>query len=66
MKVLTSFMSLNTGEGGRITYTYSEIDESTGSILSQNNKGNFLVLDANLQTHIDAIKDYIASKHLQK
>lgn len=64
MKVLTSFMSLNTGEGGRIAYTYSEIDESTGSILSQNNKGNFLVLDADLQMHIDAIKDYITDKHL--
>ena len=31
-KILTSFMNLSTGEGSRIAYTYSEVDESTGSI----------------------------------
>ena len=44
-KVLTSFMNLSTGEGSRIAFTYSEVDEKTGNIISQNNKGNFLVMN---------------------
>ena len=43
MKVLTSFIVLNTGEGERISFTYSEVAED-GTIISQNNKKNFLVL----------------------
>ena len=64
-KILTSFLNLSTGEGSRISYTYSEINETTGNIISQNNKGNFLVLDAEIQTHLDAIKKYISDMHLK-
>lgn len=63
-KILTSFMNLSTGEGSRIAYTYSEVDESTGSIISQNNKGNFLVMDDDVQAHLDAVKKYIRDKYL--
>ena len=28
-KILTSFLNLSTGEGSRISYTYSEINETT-------------------------------------
>lgn len=63
-KILTSFMNLSTGEGSRIAYTYSEVDENTGSIISQNNKGNFLVLDDDVQSHLDAVKKYIRDKYL--
>ena len=41
MKKLTSFTHLITGEGDRVAYTYSEVDEK-GNIKSQNNKGNFI------------------------
>ena len=44
MKKVTSFTHLVTGEGDRIAYTYSEISE-TGELKSQNNKGNFIVVD---------------------
>lgn len=64
-KILTSFLNLSTGEGSRISYTYSEINETTGNIVSQNNKGNFLVLDAEIQAHLDAIKQYISDMHLK-
>lgn len=64
-KILTSFLNLSTGEGSRISYTYSEINETTGNIISQNNKGNFLVLDAEIQAHLDAIKKYISDMHLK-
>ena len=63
-KILTSFMNLSTGEGSRIDYTYSEVNEETGEIVSQNNKGNFLVLDDDVQSHLDAVKKYIRDKYL--
>lgn len=63
-KILTSFMNLSTGEGSRIAYTYSEVDENTGNIISQNNKGNFLVMDDDVQAHLDVVKKYIRDKYL--
>lgn len=63
-KVLTSFMNLSTGEGSRISFTYSEVNENTGNIISQNNKGNFLVLNEGVQKHLDAIREYISENHL--
>ena len=63
-KILTSFMNLSTGEGSRIANTYSEANEETGEVVSQNNKGNFLVLDDDVQAHLDAVKKYIRDKYL--
>lgn len=45
IKKLTSFMKLSTGEGDRIAFTYSTIDTESGKVLSQNEKGNFLIFD---------------------
>lgn len=64
MKKLTSFMNLNTGEGSRIAFTFSEIDESTGMVTSQNNKGNFMILDETVHGHVDAIRKYISDNYL--
>lgn len=63
MKKLTSFTQLVTGEGVRIAYTYSEIDEQ-GNITSQNNKGNFVAMDSELIAHIEAIQEFIQEKYL--
>ncbi len=65
MKVVTSFTHLITGEGNRIAYTFSELD-STGNLVSQNNKGNFVVVDPELVSHINAINDYINKNKLQE
>jgi len=62
MKVLTSFIVLNTGEGERISFTYSEVAED--GTISQNNKKNFLVLNKELKNHISEIKKYIEDNHL--
>lgn len=64
MKKLTSFMKLSTGEGDRIAFTYSEIDEGTGQITSQNNKGNFIILDHGVSEHVKAIEEYITENKL--
>lgn len=63
MKKLTSFTHLVTGEGDRIAYTYSEIDDS-GNLISQNNKGNFVAVDTDMIAHIRAIQQSIQEKHL--
>lgn len=63
MKKLTSFTAHVTAEGQRISYTYSEIDE-TGNLKSQNNRENFIVMDAELMEHIAAINAYIAENKL--
>lgn len=58
MKKVTSFTHLITGEGNRIAYTFSEVSEN-GELISQNNKGNFVAVDPELVSHINAINDYI-------
>lgn len=62
---LTSFASLVTGEGQRLAYTYSIVQDN-GELVSGNNKGSFVVFDAELQAHIDAIRDYIVQNKLQE
>ena len=61
---LTSFASLTTGEGSRLAYTYSVVDNSTGEVKSSNNKGSFVVMDETLEAHVDAIRDYIKQNKL--
>lgn len=63
MKKLTSFANLRTGEGERISFTYSEID-ANGNIVNQNTKGNFIVVDSELEEHIRAIQNFITQNHL--
>lgn len=58
MKKVTSFTHLVTGEGDRIAYTYSEISES-GELVSQNNKGNFIIVDQSVKNAVDLVNQYI-------
>ena len=64
MNKLTSFTHLITGEGDRISYTYSVLD-SDGNVVAQNKRGNFVALDNTLLSHISAINQYIAENKLQ-
>lgn len=65
MKKLTSFTHLKTGEGDRIAYTYSEID-SEGNLKSQQNKGNFIIVNEELKSHVDAINEFITANKLKE
>lgn len=65
MKKLTSFTAHVTAEGQRISFTYSEID-STGKLISQNERENFIVVDDEPQSHIDAINEYIKRTRLSE
>lgn len=65
MKKVTSFTHLRTGEGDRIAYTFSEIS-SDGAIISQNNKGNFVIVDDAIEAHVIAINTYISENYLKE
>lgn len=64
MKQLSSFMVLNIDGGDRVTYTYNDINDSTGEPISRNNKGNFYVVGDGLREHIKAIRDFIKDNKL--
>ena len=55
VKKLTSITVFSTGEGKRISGTYSEITEG-GDLVGNNNKFNFIALDLELLEHITAIE----------
>ena len=59
MKQLSSFAVLNVNGGDRVSFTYDEIDDTTGEIKSTNNKKSFFVVDSSLRNSIDAVRDYI-------
>ena len=59
MKMLSSFMVINTNGGDRVAYTYSVIDPDSGDVVEQNTKESFFVVDETLRGHINAIRDYI-------
>lgn len=59
MKRLTSFMKLNTGEGDRIAYTYSELTEDGKKVVATNIKDGFLIADQSVADAVKVIEDYI-------
>lgn len=62
---LTGIALLTTGEGDRISFTYSSLD-SEGNVVSSNNKGSFVVMDSELEAHIQAIRDYVNTNKLSR
>lgn len=65
MKQLSSYMVMNIDGGDRVSYTYNEIDDSTGDIISQNNKKSFYAVDPELKEKIDAVSAYIRERKLE-
>lgn len=63
MKKLTSFTKLTTGEGMRIAFTFSEVDDR-GKLVSQNNKGNFILVDDEIKAKVDDIEKFINDNFL--
>ena len=62
---LTGVALITTGEGERVSFTYSTLD-SEGNVTSANNKSSFIVMNDELQAHITAIKDYVNTNKLSK
>lgn len=59
MKQLSGFMVMDIRGGLLVTYTYDEIDDQTGKIISSNNNGQFYAVEQSLSFHINSIQDYI-------
>lgn len=66
MKKLTSVTMHTTSEGQRLSYTYSVIDEDTGTVISDNNRESRIVLDipknADVLAHIAGVKAFVSEK----
>ncbi|MCI8514109.1 MAG: hypothetical protein HFI93_05705 [Lachnospiraceae bacterium] len=66
MKKLTSVTLHTTSEGQRASYTFSEIDENTGAIRSDNNRSSMVILEIpaneDMLLHIEAVKAYVEEK----
>lgn len=58
MKIVTSATVFRDGLGMRLSYTYSEVDDVTGKIISDNNRGNRLVTDSEIVADADAVIAY--------
>lgn len=61
IKKITSFTSHQTGEGTRLSATYSEITES-GQLVKSNERFNVIVVDNEIQGHVDALNGFLQGK----
>lgn len=58
---ITSFTSHQTGEGTRLSATYSEITED-GQLVKSNERFNVIVVDEEVQAHVDALESFLQGK----
>ena len=58
IKKITSFTSHTTGEGTRLSATYSEINEQ-GQIVKSNERFNIVVVDEEIQDALDKVDSFL-------
>lgn len=58
MKIVTSATVFRDALGMRLSYTFSEVDETTGKIISDNNRANRMITDSDAQNAAEAILAY--------
>lgn len=58
MRTVTSVTVFNDAVGKRMSASYSEIDESTGRVISDNNRVDRVVTDRDMKTLIGQLEDY--------
>lgn len=61
IKKITSITSHKTGEGTRLSATYSEITEG-GQLVKSNERFNVIVVDEDVQAHIDSLERFLQGK----
>lgn len=61
IKKITSFTHHTTAEGSRLSATYSEISED-GNLIKSNERFNIIVVDEEVQSHIDAINTLLTER----
>ena len=58
VKVVTSVGLFNDAVGKRITITYSEINEETGQIISDNKRTDRVITNNGVKAHVVALEEY--------
>lgn len=58
MKIVTSIGLFNDAVGKRISITYSEVDDKTGQIISDNKRIDRVVTDKTAIGHANALAEY--------
>ena len=58
MKIITSVTAFNDAVGMRMSATYSEIDDETGRIISDNKRFDRVITDAAVRKNAQALLDY--------
>lgn len=58
IKTVTSVTVFNDAVGKRMSITYSEIDDSTGKVISDNKRIDRVVTDSEVKRTINSIEDY--------
>lgn len=61
IKRITSFTCHKTGEGRRISVTYSEITED-GTLAKSNERFDIIVLNEEQQKYIEALEEFLYTK----
>lgn len=61
IKKITSFTHHKTAEGSRLSATYSEITD-TGNLVKSNERFNIIVVDEEIQSHVDAINTLLTER----
>lgn len=63
MKTVTSATVFHDAVGLRMSLTFSEIDETTGRVVSDNRREDFVIVDAQARSVAQAVLDF-AQVHL--
>lgn len=58
MKVVTSITVFNDAVGKRMSVSYSEVNETTGQIISDNKRADRVVTEKDAKNIIDDLNDY--------
>ena len=58
MKILTSMTFFNDAVGKRLSVSYSEIDEQTGRVISDNTRKDRVIIDRELISKIGELEEY--------
>lgn len=58
MKIITSATVFGDAVGMRLSATYSEVDEETGRIVSDNNRFDRVITDATTRQNAQALLDF--------
>ena len=61
MKIITSITVFGDAVGMRLSATYSEVDDATGRIISDNNRFDRVITDPEVKVKAQALMEYVTN-----